>query len=215
MNKVHVIPYGVDTEEFQRGIVPNGGRRHLSILHAGRIVPKKGVPDLITVFSDLRRKHDQLQLHILGDGRERKHCEELVSQYELSEAVVFHGAQGQSVVKDLMRACDIFVLNSRTDDSGDMEGLPNTILEAMSMEKPVVSTFHAGIPQAINSGKNGLLVAEKNNKELAMALERLIVDPALRESLGKNARQTVLQNFRLENMQDRLYNVISSAGQAS
>jgi glycosyltransferase involved in cell wall biosynthesis len=173
-------------------------------------VPKKGVPDVITVFAALKTKYPDLQLHILGDGQERKHCEVLVSKNNLGGSVFFYGAQPQPIVKDLMRACDIFVLNSRTDDSGDMEGLPNTILEAMSLEKAVVATYHAGIPQAIRSGINGLLVPERDNAQLTIAFEKLITDAPLRELLGKNARQTILQDFTIEKMQERLCDVLSA-----
>jgi colanic acid/amylovoran biosynthesis glycosyltransferase len=210
IDKVHIIPYGVDTVDFQPEIVPRLMKDGISILHAGRIVPKKGVPDVITVFAALKTKYPDLQLHILGDGQERKHCEVLVSKNNLGGSVFFYGAQPQPIVKDLMRACDIFVLNSRTDDSGDMEGLPNTILEAMSLEKAVVATYHAGIPQAIRSGINGLLVPERDNAQLTIAFEKLITDAPLRELLGKNARQTILQDFTIEKMQERLCDVLSA-----
>jgi colanic acid/amylovoran biosynthesis glycosyltransferase len=108
-----------------------------------------------------------------------------------------------------MKDADIYVLNSRTDDKGDMEGLPNSILEAMSMEKPVISTYHAGIPQAIQDGVNGLLVKERDNEGLAAALEKLIQDRDMRRRLGVEARKTIVANFSANSMETKIQSVFA------
>src|SRR5690606_1966359 len=90
---------------------------------------------------------------------------------------------------------DIFVLNSRTADNGDMEGTPVSILEAMSMEKAVISTNHAGIPDVIKNDFNGILVQEKNNEQLKEAIIELLANTEKRLRLGKQARLTVVSRF--------------------
>ena len=94
-----------------------------------------------------------------------------------------------------MSEADVFVLNSRVGKDGDMEGLPVSLLEAMSMQLAVISTRHAGIPQAIKNGKDGLLIDEKDNNALLAGLEKLINDAGLRKRLGEAARQTVISRF--------------------
>ncbi|MGG7664438.1 glycosyltransferase [Dyadobacter sp. BHUBP1] len=206
-SKVHLIPYGTDEQKFIPAETPE--RSKIVIQHVGRLVAKKGVPDLITAFSTLCDRHDNLELRIIGDGPEMPLCRELVDRLNLSDKVSLLGSKPHNEVNEHMKDADIYVLNSRTDARGDMEGLPNSILEAMSMEKPVVSTYHAGIPQAIQDGANGLLVKERDNEGLAEALETLIRDRALRRRLGVAARQTIVANFSARSMEAKIQSVFA------
>ncbi len=209
-SKVHVVPYGIDPDEFR----PVSGRVHsgktLRIVHSGRIVSKKGVPDLISVFAELVEEFSNIELHILGDGTERSRCEQLVTKLGIGEHVKFYGAQPQKVVKELLASADVFVLNSRVAANGDMEGLPNTILEAMSMAKPVISTLHAGIPDVIQNGVNGILVPERANEELKAALAKVIGDEQLRLRLGSEARRRIVESFTVEAMNERLTTIFDN-----
>jgi len=194
LKKVSVIPYGINLEEYKPYFVTKDST-FIKILHVGRLTPKKGVMDLIKVFSKLRAKHEKIILQIIGDGAERKECEKLVNDLKMQNDVLFYGGQPQMKVKEFMNGCDVFVLNSQTDQNGDMEGLPNVILEAMAFEKAVVSTRHAGIPTAINDGVDGLLVDEYDNTSLENALQRLIISDGLRIVLGKAARIRIMNDF--------------------
>jgi glycosyltransferase involved in cell wall biosynthesis len=102
-------------------------------------------------------------------------------------------------------------LNSRTDDQGDMEGFPNSILEAMSMGKAVISTYHAGIPAIIDNGQNGVLVHEKDNTELLQAMEMLTANTFLRKQIGANARLKVQNNFELSGMKLELQKLVQNS----
>lgn len=195
--KVRIIPYGINTTEFQLGSKQPSALQDLIVLHAGRLVSKKGVPDLIRVFS-LLIPDRKVKLQIVGDGPQRLECEQLVEDLGIKEHVQFFGAQPLTKVKELMSGCDIFVLNSRTDSTGDMEGLPNAILEAMSFSKPVVSTRHAGIPMAIVHEESGLLVDENDNEQLAASMALLLDNPGLREKLGFAARERVKLHFEAD-----------------
>lgn len=209
-NKTHLIPCGVNPDEFQRE------PRHenadvVNILHSGRLVAKKGVPDLVRVFIMLHQKHPNIRLHIIGDGPELALCRQL-AQTLAGDNVVFYGSQSHQKVKEIMSDSDIFVLNSRTSDTGDMEGVPVSILEAMSMQLPVLSTRHAGIPYVITDQQDGLLVDEKDNAQLINALERLIVDSSLRRRLGKESRLTVSERFTAEQVNRRIAEVYRQLG---
>lgn len=209
-DKVHVIPYGVDLSDFNvnsKPNIPTSSGQKIKILHVGRIVGKKGVPDLIKVFEQLSGDYEQLELHLAGDGEEVEECRKLVGHYGLNGKVKFYGSVTHAKVRELLEEADIFVLNSRIDAQGDMEGTPNTILEAMCMGKPVVSTRHAGIPYVIEHGKNGLLADERDNLQLKDAIETLINDAELRKKLGVEAGKTILQSYSLDGMKEKIKKV--------
>lgn len=208
-SKVVHLPYFVDIHYFN-GETKSEQTDSVNILHSGRLVPKKGVLDLITVFRDLSKRFSHVRLHILGDGEDYMAAREMVDFYSISDLVVFYGSQPHKIVRELMENADIFVLNSRVAPDGDMEGLPVSLLEAMSMGKAVVSTFHAGIPYAISDGFNGLLVPERSNDELFGAIEKLICDSSLRRSLGYNAKATVEEKFDLNTVGPELAKVYNA-----
>jgi colanic acid/amylovoran biosynthesis glycosyltransferase len=192
-SKVLLLPCSVDVEEFKPFKREKKDKIHL--LHSGRIVNKKGVPDLIKVFSNLYKENKNLHLTVVGDGPELAYCKSEANHLNINEAISFCGSQPHAIVKILINESDIFILNSRTADDGDMEGTPVSILEAMSMAKAVVSTYHAGIPDVIEDGVNGLLVPEKNNELLEIAISKLIQNEEMRIKMGVEARNTVISKF--------------------
>ncbi len=207
-HKVHFVPYGVNPDELK--VMPKEENDKVVILHSGRIVNKKGVPDLIKVFNELKSDHEQIELRIVGDGKELEECRELVDTFNLNESVNFYGAIPHQKVAEMLNQADIFVLNSRTGSNGDMEGTPVTILEAMCMEKAIVSTRHAGIPYVIEHGKNGLLADEKDNRALKANLKQFINNHKLRKELGEEARNTLLESYSSEVMEQNLTKVFES-----
>lgn len=215
--KVHFIPYGVNPDEFDAdadlkmdGSEVKNDRKNIKIVHSGRIVGKKGVPDLIRVFNDLESEFKNIELHIVGDGDELEESKKLVNQFDLDNKVTFYGAVAHNKVKSILKMSDIFVLNSRIGKNGDMEGTPVTILEAMILGKAVVSTRHAGIPYVIEHGKNGLLADEKANEELRRNIKILIESPEKRNALGEAARNTITNTYTLDIMRKKLLSVFEN-----
>jgi colanic acid/amylovoran biosynthesis glycosyltransferase len=203
-NKTFLIPCSADPAEF---VNPNAFKNNdgiIRILHSGRITGKKGVPDLIRVAVELNKKFNHLEFNIVGDGPELELCKQLAAG---AGNIIFHGGRTQKEVLDFMTNTDIFVLNSRTADNGDMEGTPVSIQEAMSMQLPVVSTYHAGIPAVITDGRDGLLVNERDNKAMEAAFEKLIMSRELRYTLGKAARETIEKKFTVQEMNQKLADV--------
>jgi glycosyltransferase involved in cell wall biosynthesis len=101
----------------------------------------------------------------------------------------------QDELKEIYKHCTIFALPCFIVDSGDRDGIPNVLAEAMATERAVVSTNISGIPEIVEHGVNGLLVPQKNAVALATALEQLLQNPELRQQLGHAARETVCQMF--------------------
>jgi glycosyltransferase involved in cell wall biosynthesis len=101
----------------------------------------------------------------------------------------------KSQVPELMGQADIFCAPSLTASNGDVEGIPNTIKEAMATGIPVLATNHAGIPEIITNNKDGILVRENDVDHLAEALEFMLLNRHLWEGYAISARQNVEQNF--------------------
>lgn len=123
--------------------------------------------------------------------------------------MTLHGGQPNEVVQQLMSKADIFLQHSMTDpESGNEEGLPVAILEAMANSLPVVSTRHAGIPEAVLDGFTGYLVDEGDTLEMGERIVMLALDPHLRQRMGEDGWRRVKDNFSWENEQRQLLKIL-------
>ncbi len=127
----------------------------------------------------------------------------------LANRIEWRGSLPQGKVIEALRAADLFVLPSRPGADGDRDGLPNVIMEAATQALPVVSTRFAGVPEFIEHGTNGLLVAPRDVAALADSLAALIADPARRARLGAAAYERVRSGFSFEAGIDRLAGLLT------
>jgi glycosyltransferase involved in cell wall biosynthesis len=123
---------------------------------------------------------------------------QLVERHDLQEVVDLPGVVYQENLKEYLRRTDVFVLPCVTASDGDMDGVPVSLMEAMSMEIATVSTYVSGIPELIEDNVSGLLVPEKDPVALADALQRLLEDAELRLRLGKNGREKIVREFNVD-----------------
>ncbi len=198
-SKIIRIYHGIDLEKFEPSrFFPREGGEEKILLSVGRLREKKGFPYLVKACHILREKNCPFKLAIVGEGRARKGLEILIKSLNLQDKVLLLGEVTQEKVIKLLGQSHIFVLPSIVAIDGSRDGIPNAILEAMAMEKPVVSTFVSGIPEAVTHEVTGLLVPPKEEGVLAEALERLIQDRKLREELGKRGKEKVIKEFSLQ-----------------
>jgi len=113
------------------------------------------------------------------------------------------------IINELCKA-RLFVQHSVIAPSGDSEGLPNSILEAASIGLPVVSTFHAGIPEAVRDKQTGFLVKEHDIDGMAGYMIELLTNDELAVSMGKNARKHIENNYSLEGKKKNLLNILTA-----
>ncbi len=205
-----LVPNAIDTEEFRRsaGAVPAAERAGVPpgrfvVGAVGRLSPEKALDDLVRAVGRLVGEGIDLELWIVGEGPERPALEGLVAELGLGERVRLLGFRGDTL--DLYRAMDAFALSSRR------EGLPNVLLEAMSLELPVIGTRIAGIPQLIEHDRNGLLVEPGAVAELAAALRRVIADSGLARRLGAAARRTVEERHSMRARMERVREIYEVA----
>lgn len=193
------IPYGVDPAVFKQPERPRPViRQELGfdpadkvLLCAGRLVYKKGFEYAIRALPVVLAHHPAARLVIAGAGDLRTELGKLVAGLGLSERVRFEGAVSHDRMPDYLAACDLFLLPSIVDDSGNVDGLPNTLLEAMAAGKAAIASEVAGVPLVLTDGQNGRLVPQRDSLALAAAINHLLADPSLREELGQAARHKV------------------------
>ena len=133
-----------------------------------------------------------------GGGPLRGMLERRARALGIAARVEWRGARTQTELLAEYRAADLFALASRVARDGDRDGLPNVLAEAQSQGLACVATHVSGIPELIEHGTTGLLVATEAPDELARALESLVRDPARRRALGEAGRRKVTENFGLE-----------------
>jgi glycosyltransferase involved in cell wall biosynthesis len=120
-----------------------------------------------------------------------------VRELGLHDTVTLTGARTQDEVIDLYRQATILALPCIVLENGDRDGIPNVLVEAMRMGIPVVSTNISGIPELVQDGVTGVLVPPRDEEALALAIARLLADPALRLRLSRAAMQRVCLEFDL------------------
>jgi colanic acid/amylovoran biosynthesis glycosyltransferase len=164
------------------------------IVQAARLVPKKGLSTALRAFAAFGRQYPQAVFVIAGDGPMQRELIELAAALGVADRVRFAGFLSQSALQRLYLSSHIFLHPSETA-SGDVEGVPNAMLEAMASGLPVVSTRHGGIPEVIENGRNGLLCSEKDPEGATAALLRLASDPVLYRALAQQASASVREQF--------------------
>jgi glycosyltransferase involved in cell wall biosynthesis len=185
------VPYGVDLEAFAPGGEATAVRTELGVpdgavfvLAVGRLVEKKGFRHLIQAAAGISGLH----VVIAGAGDLRDELESLARS--LRAPVHFAGALDRATTARAFGAADVVVVPSVVDRSGNVDGLPNTLLEALAAGRAVIASRVAGIPDVVVDDANGLLVAPGNAGALRAALERLAREPATRARLATAARGT-------------------------
>ncbi|CAN7255042.1 glycosyltransferase [Peribacillus frigoritolerans] len=193
--KIRVLYGGVDLNEFKYRAPHKGDSQN--ILSIGRLVEKKGHHILMQAFQKIRDKFPNATLTIIGRGELEEYLISLANQLNLGDSFRLLNHLPKDQVREQMTNADIFCAASLEAADGDVEGIPNTLKEAMAIGVPVISTNHAGIPELITNNKEGVLVQENNVDELADALEFMLTNREIWETYTVAARQKVEQNFNL------------------
>jgi glycosyltransferase involved in cell wall biosynthesis len=190
-----VIPYGVDVELFRPGAEGRARwRERLGVpadaplvLGVGRMVTKKGFHHLAAIVPTLLERARSSHVVLAGGGDRLEELRAATAPWRAR--VHLPGPVLHDELPDLYRAADLFVLPAVHDESGNVDGLPNVVLEAMASGLPVVASAISGIPLAVADGENGRLVPEGDHAALLAALEDLLASPVHRAALGAAGRR--------------------------
>jgi glycosyltransferase involved in cell wall biosynthesis len=158
----------------------------------GALRPQKAYDLLVRAALSLRRAHPSLRVLIVGEGPQQRHLQALLVELGMVDTVLLLGRRLD--VPDLLRAMDVAVCSS------EFEGSPLAVMEYMAAARPIVSTRVGGIPDLIDDGVHGLLVAPGDAQALAGAIDALLRDPARGRALGERARERRRAEFDLDVM---------------
>jgi glycosyltransferase involved in cell wall biosynthesis len=181
------------------------------LLSVGRLVAKKGYKYLIEACARLRQRGIDFRCSIVGEGPGAESLEALVHEHGLESSVIFTGALAAGDVFRLYQQSDVFALPCVVAQSGDRDGMPTVLIEAMAIGIPVVSTPVTGIPELVTDGETGFLVPERDVPALAEALETLVKDRDLRIRMGQKARERVEMDFDSRRTASQLASVFREA----
>lgn len=187
---------------------PADGRWH--IVQASRLVPKKGLATSLRAFAEFLKIHPLSKFTVAGDGPLDDELRSLATALEISGSVEFRGFLSQDTLAALFGSAHIFLHPSETV-GGDVEGIPNSLLEAMASGLPSVATDHGGIPEVVQNGTSGLLCREGDWQAVSAALLQLAGDPVLYAGISRTGAEFVTDAFSAEKQIANIENLYREA----
>ena len=214
-----VVPYGVDTDRFKPDARVRAGLREQQglaqddpvLVIAGRLVRKKGFEYLIDALPRLTERFPRLVLVVAGGGDLEPELRRRANDGGVLNHVRFLGAVKQGEVARWLAAADLVVVPSVKDDSGNVDGLPNVLLEALASGTAVIATAAGGMGTVAREGQTARVVHERDSDALASAASQLLLQPATAKELGQRARVEMCRSYSWERTADRFEDVYGRA----
>ena len=205
--RIETVPYGVDVSRFTpNAAVRSARRRELQIasdtplcVAAGRLVRKKGFEYLIDALRDV----PGTILAIAGEGTLAPELHARADTNGVADRVRFLGNQTQDAVAEYLAAADMICVPSVRDDSGNVDGLPNVVLEALASATPLITTAAGGIGRIVEHNRTALVVPERDPRAISSAMIRLISSPGVARDIGIAGRALVQSHFGWERAGER------------
>lgn len=212
-SKTILQPLPVNIQEFEYSHSNYSNDQHSRILTVARFTEKKGLDDALEAI-DAVSNHHNIKWIIAGDGPLRNSFELEINNRGLQDSVEILGWVPQKRVQELMERAHLFLLPSKTSEDGDKEGTPTVLIEAQATGIPILSTYHAGIPEIISEGDSGILVPENDHVKLTNALDQLLTNPEKWELMSRKGREFVEKNHSRAAVAERLTEIYDSAREA-
>jgi len=192
------LNHGVDTIRFAPRPFPDDP---FTVLAVGRLVEKKGFDVLLAA---LARLEVPARLRLIGEGPMRPQLTAMIHDLGLRAQVELRGPDTHDGLPEEFAAAHVLAVPSVIDRTGDRDGLPNVVLEAMACGRPVVGTDVGAIPAAVIDGETGYVVPERDPDALANRLQKLALDRPLVLGMGEAARASIVERYELGRCTERL-----------
>lgn len=191
-SKIDTITGGIDTDFFQ----PEVNRQSpdiLNVLYVGWIIKEKGIYDILAACAEFKGSVLNFKVDLVGPVYcDRGELEQLIKQYQLENIVNIVGAiHSREALRAKYSSSDVFLFPSH------YEGFPMALLEALACGLPAIGTNVGGIPDILDHGNCGLIVAPRNPKDISNALQRLLTDEQLRIELKIKSRERAVNEFSI------------------
>jgi glycosyltransferase involved in cell wall biosynthesis len=206
--KTEIQRTGIPLEEFpfrERNFV--AAETEWRFVQAGRLIEKKGLPVTLRAFAVFLGKHPNATLTIAGEGPMLDELQGLARELNIDARISFTGFISQEQLRETYYRSHIFLHPSQTGHDGNQEGIPNSMLEAMASGLPAFAAQHGGIPEAIENGVSGVLVPERDHKELAQVLLDSTQDPVFLSRIARSGAEVVRRTFDLHSQAQRLEDI--------
>lgn len=210
--KFVVLNIGVPTENFDFIKPDYKEKRPTEFLAVGRLVEKKSPINLLKSFLKCVEQTPDVCLNLIGDGELKKDVEEFISTHPvLVKKVTLHGFLGQNELKEFYLKAHVFVQHSITAVDGNKEGWPVGIAEACACGLPVISTWHAGIPDQVLDQVTGYLVQENDYEAMGNYMSILSLDWTLAEQMGKQGKEHIHKHGDLNQQVEALKHLLKNS----
>lgn len=199
-------PYGIDVHKF------TGANPAVSLpicVFVGRFTEKKAPQVTLNSFARVLKQVPEAKLIMVGGGELFDASVQLAKDLNIVNHVEFTGVRTPTEIALILKSARLFVQHSVVSSTGDSEGTPNTILEASATGLPIVSTYHAGIKEAVIHEKTGFLVKEYDEEGMANYMIRLLQDANLAYTMGQAAREHIQRNYNLETQINKLIEILN------
>jgi len=211
--RIVIIHPGCDADTFHPADRDEAVRRRLLgdrppgpiLLSVGGLVPRKGQDMVIRALPALLKRHPALVYLVVGEGRHRIPLEGLIRDVGVGDHVVLTGEVSDVPLEHIYALCDVFIMASREQlDLCDLEGFGMVFLEANACGKAVIGGRSGGIADAVLDGETGLLVDPHTPEAIAVAVDRLLSDPALAARMGAQGRARILRELTWDRVADQV-----------
>jgi glycosyltransferase involved in cell wall biosynthesis len=196
--KIHIIYNGVNLQQFNPKSNERNSPKLPVILSVARLTEQKGVIFLLKACKILKGKGYSFSCEVIGapvDASYHLKLKILHRKLGLEDCVFFLGSQSFNTVMEKYKNADFVVLPCLIAEDGSRDITPNTLIEAMAMKLPVISTDITGIPEIVDNGLNGILIPPCDENALAEAMVTLIDDYSLRKKFGENGMNKIIDKF--------------------
>ncbi|NJO76417.1 MAG: colanic acid biosynthesis glycosyltransferase WcaL [Leptolyngbyaceae cyanobacterium RM1_406_9] len=207
VDRVLVHRSGIDCDRFffqPRRLSPG---EQVRIVTTGRLVEKKGIEYVVRAIAKLSKTYPNIKYDVIGDGPLRGSLEQLIQTLNVRPFVELLGWKQERELIEILDRSHIMVAPSISSRNGDQDAPVNVLKEAMAMGLPVIGTQHGGIPELVEDGKSGFLVAERDVEALSDRLEFLVTHPDRWIEMGKAGRAYVEAHYNKETLNDRLVEI--------
>lgn len=185
-NQVAVIPGGIDPSWFEVERIPS---EKPELVFWGRMEDEKGIPELLDALAIVVKKHSDIKLTLVGEGHRLEEYKQRVRKLGLIPKVVVPGWRSMNEIQTLVKKAHVAVLPSRIESFG------LSVAEALGAGVPVIATHAGALPEIVQDGVNGTLVASKNPNALADAILRVLENEEKFRLLAKRGREDARKNF--------------------